>query len=347
MSRIMEFKELFNQIKLAWMRNEETVLVILSEVRGSAYRLPGTKMIMTSSGHMVGTISGGCLEADLYEWAKVVFETKKPYIHRYDLSENEIWSLGIGCKGDLEFIFLPIDPQNTTWLNIDQLLQNEQPFTLLVDMDKGEIAPFDRNGTHLSSNPIHFPEEVIEKVINEFSIQTRAQILSKKESRYLIDVVKRSEQLIIVGAGKDAIPVAKLANNAGFAVTILDSRSHFNNENNFPNCTHITEEIELSHFSDCWWVIMNHHQEKDENSLKLAIESNARYIGVLGPTYRTNEMLENIGYHLESGPIYSPIGLDIGAETIDEVAISIVAELMSIRSGKSAGSLHGKAKIHG
>ena len=92
---------------------------------------------------------------------------------------------------------------------------------------------------------------------------------------------------------------------------------------------------------------MNHHQEKDQESLRLAIESCPRYIGVLGPIYRTNEMLENIGYNLNSGPIYSPVGLDIGAETIDEVAISIVAELMSKRAGRSSKSLHGTVKIHG
>lgn len=349
MSRLLEFKELFHQVKLAWIRNEETVLVILVDAKGSAYRLPGTKMIMTSAGNMYGTISGGCLEADLYEWAKVVFDTKTPLTHRYDLSEKEIWSLGIGCKGDLEFIFLPINPQNTTWLEIGQLLQKEQPFTLIVDMNNGKIAPFDHKGNNLS-NHIDFPIEIIEKALQEFSIQTRAQIFLTNQSRYFVDVVKESEKLIVVGAGKDAIPVANLAYKSGFAVTILDSRNQFNNKQNFPNATHIAEEIEnvdSSSLIDSWWLIMNHHQDKDEKSLQLAIESRPRYIGVLGPTYRTNEMLKNIGYQLESGPIFSPVGLDLGAETIDEVAISIVSELLSIRSGKTAKSLHGKAKIHG
>ena len=84
----------------------------------------------------------------------------------------------------------------------------------------------------------------------------------------------------------------------------------------------------------------------EEESLKLAIESFPKYIGVLGPTYRTNEMLENISYGITSGPIYSPLGLDIGAETMYEVAISIVSELMSVRVGRVASSLHGRTKIH-
>ena len=91
---------------------------------------------------------------------------------------------------------------------------------------------------------------------------------------------------------------------------------------------------------------MNHHQMKDEASLKLAIESNPRYIGVLGPIYRTNEILEKIGYSIDSGPIHSPIGLDIGAENSDEVAISIVSEIMSVRAGRVPRLLHGKVKIH-
>jgi xanthine dehydrogenase accessory factor len=130
MSRLQEFQELFRQMKKAWENNEKTVLVILADVKGSAYRLPGTKMLMTSSGNMVGTISGGCLETDLFEWAKKVFENNKPMNLRYDLSETEIWTLGIGCKGNLEFLFLPIDPENPIWQKTDVFLTQNSPLLL-------------------------------------------------------------------------------------------------------------------------------------------------------------------------------------------------------------------------
>jgi len=348
MSRLQEFHELFHQIQLAWEKNEQTVLVILADAKGSAYRLPGTKMLMTSGGTMVGTISGGCLESDLFEWAQKVFTSNQIMTLQYDLSENEIWSLGIGCKGNLEFIFLPILPQNLLFKKINEILSLNLPFTFIIDMIDGDVAIIDKENNHVSCNT-NIPLKVIDYANNVYSKQTRAEIMAHENKRYYIDIVKPSENLIVVGAGKDAIPVVNLAVKVGFSVTVLDRRTHFNNEQYFPKTTHITSDIEnlvKEDFLDSWWIIMNHHQEKDQASLKLAIESSPRYIGVLGPAYRTNEMLENIGYTINSAPIHSPVGLDIGAESSDEVAISLVSEIMSLRAGRSQNHLHGIEKIH-
>ena len=346
MSNMHEFKELFLHLQNAWRKNEKTVLVILTNVRGSAYRLPGSKMLMTSSGDMFGTVSGGCLEPDLYGWAEKVFETGKPLIHDYDLSDTEIWSLGIGCKGDLQFLFLPVLPNDSNWERVQQLLQQQRSFSLMVNMSTGEIDVIEVQ-EHVSAQNT-FPAAVVQEAQQSFASQTRAKVMTFEQNSYFIDAVKKSEQLIIAGAGQDAIPVAELAHRSGFSVTIIDSRAHFNNEQRFPHATHITNpfEIDFTQLRNSWWVIMNHHQQKDEETLKLAIESQPKYIGVLGPTYRTNEMLMHIGYDMTSGPIYSPIGLDIGAETMDEVAISIISELMSLRAGRKGCSLHGRTKIH-
>ena len=347
MSRLHEFKELFNQITLAWERGEQTVLVILADVKGSAYRLPGTKMLMISDGQMFGTISGGCLENDLYEWAQKVFETKTAMTHRYDLSENEIWSLGIGCKGNLEFLFLPVFSQDDFWQKTHELLLREQAFTMMIDMFSGKKLLIEENRDLYGDDSI--PKQVINRSKTVSNRQTRAEVYTFEDTRFYIDAVRSSERIIIAGAGRDAVPVADLANRAGFAVTVLDARSHLNNDQNFPNTEHLVkepEEIEEAQLQNCWWIIMNHHQLKDEAALRLAIESNPRYIGVLGPIYRTNEMLANVGYSLDSGPIHSPVGLDIGAETSDEVAISIVSEIMSVRAGRIPRMLHGKVKIH-
>jgi xanthine/CO dehydrogenase XdhC/CoxF family maturation factor len=91
---------------------------------------------------------------------------------------------------------------------------------------------------------------------------------------------------------------------------------------------------------------MNNHQSLDEKTLQLALKSDPRYIGVLGPYSRTEEMLINIGQNFSSGPIRSPLGLDIGAETMEEVSLSIVSELMAVRNGRNPMPLHGKVKIH-
>lgn len=348
MSRLHEFQDLFSQIQIAWEKNEQTVLVILTDVKGSAYRLPGTKMLMTSGGTMVGTISGGCLETDLYERATKVFENNKPITLKYDLSDTEVWSLGIGCKGDLDLLFLPILPFHEIWKKVDNLLVLEKSFALIINIDSGETEILEEKCDKLLKDT-NIPIEIIEYAENVFTKQTRAEIINLQNKRYYIDIVKTSERLIVAGAGKDAIPVVDLGNKAGFSVTVLDTRSNLNNVQNFPHAKHITTPIEsltASQLDNSWWLIMNHHIEKDEASLKYAIESHPLYIGVLGPIYRTNEMLNHIGYHLDSAPIHSPVGLDIGAESMEEVAISIISELMSLRVGRTPQYLHGKGKIH-
>lgn len=348
MSRLHEFQELFRQIQIAWKKDEKTVLVILVDVKGSAYRLPGTKMLMTSGGTMVGTISGGCLETDLYEWATKVFENSKPMTLKYDLSDTEIWSLGIGCKGDLEILFLPIFPQDETWRKVEKHLAHEKPFTIIINMENGQTNLLQEIYNKFQNN-VDFPIEIIEYAEKVFTNQTRAEIIEHQNKRYYIDVVKPSEKLIVAGAGKDAIPLVDLAHKAGFSVTVLDTRSNLNNLQHFPHAKHITSTIDNlsdSLLNHSWWLIMNHHMEKDEASLKYAIESNPRYIGVLGPIYRTNEMLNHIGYSVNSAPIHSPVGLDLGAEAMDEVAISIISELMCLRADRTPQYLHGKGKIH-
>ncbi|MER2106743.1 MAG: XdhC family protein [Solibacillus sp.] len=347
MSKMHELKELFHHIQQAWQRQEQVVLVILTDVVGSAYRLPGSKMVMTSSGDLFGTVSGGCLEADLYGWAERVFETGEPLVHQYDLSDTEIWSLGIGCKGNLQFLFLPLFSGEPQWQVVQHLVQLEQGFTLAIDMQTGELAIIEDNSSPLVDSK--FPVEVV-KQAQISSQQTRAQIFLYENRPYLIDTVKQNEHLIIAGAGQDAMPLAVLAYQAGFSVSVTDTRPHFNNEQRFPHAVHLTtpiEELSNNGLENSWWVIMNHHQERDRETIRLALNSQAKYIGVLGPTYRTNDLLQQIGATITSGPIYSPVGLDIGAETMEEVAISIIAEMMSLRAGRVAQSLHGVEKIHG
>ncbi|MFE0507070.1 XdhC family protein [Peribacillus butanolivorans] len=349
MSRLQEFKDVFKNIKLAWERNEQAAIAMQISVKGSAYRLPGTKMMMSSDGQMFGTISGGCLESDLFGWAEKAMEMKTPLTHKYDLSENEVWGLGIGCKGILEMLILPIDQNDVFWKETEEIIQKGQAFSCVLEIPTGRRLLIEKEG-NIIGDLDNLPCEVVEKARNSMDTQTRAEIMSCDGSRFLIDAVKPGEKLIVAGAGRDAVPVADLAAKAGFSVTVLDSRVEFNNPRLFPSVIHLIEnpeEINSNNVTDSWWIIMNHYQEIDEKALQLALKSNPRYIGVLGPMARTKEMLINIGQTFSDGPIYSPIGLELGAETMEEVAISIVAELMTVKNGRNPVPLHGKTKIHG
>lgn len=348
MSRLQEFREVISQVKTAWQHGHKTALLMLMHVQGSAYRLPGTKIMMAEDGTIFGTISGGCLEGDLFGWAQKAMEADKPHLQRYDLSESEVWSLGIGCKGSLEIGILPVNPDDLFWSMTDEVMQRNESFTLIVEMVEGARGLIRQDGS-LYEDGGGVPEEVVAHARARFGRQTRAEVYELGSRRFFIDVVRPSERLIVAGAGLDARPVAELAARSGFSVTVLDPRTGFNTPEAFPSASHLVshpQEVDRRALQGSWWVIMNHHLERDQSCLELALACSPKFVGVLGPLTRTEEMLEQIGRSFSSGPIYAPIGLDLGAETMDEVAMSIVSQLMAVRNSRKAEALHGKSKIH-
>ncbi|TRY23617.1 XdhC family protein [Brevibacillus sp. LEMMJ03] len=348
MSRIQEARDVLQNMKQAWQRNQQTCLLMITEVRGSAYRQPGAKMMMAADGQRFGTLSGGCLENDLFEWSKEAIRQNLPITKQYDLSENDLWTLGIGCKGSLEILIVPVDPEDSFWQTALTVIQEDRPLSLILEIPTGIRVLLDSNGNGWG-DLAQFPDEVRQHALDRTFQRTRAEVLSLGDRRFVIDTMRPNEHLIIAGAGHDAVPLVSVAAQVGFHVTVLDPRKDFNNGFRFPAASHLVVEPDAADpagLQDSWWVIMNHQQRRDEASLALALRSNPRFVGVLGPLSRTQEMLANIGATLSSGPLRAPIGLDVGAETIEEVAISIIAELMMVRSGSSGRPLHGRTKIH-
>ncbi len=348
MSRIDEARQMFARIEQAWAEGEQTVLLTITQVEGSAYRLPGAKMMMTEKAKMLGTLSGGCLESDLYGWAEKVIAEGQPRVVYYDLSENEMWSLGIGCKGKMEVAIFPIRDEDPFWKSVREAIAEDKAISLAIELPTGARVVFDGE-TPIAGDIDQLPKSVVQQLTSRIWSRTRAEVATVDGRRFYIDTMRPNERLIVCGAGHDAVPVAALAAKCGFRVTVLDPRKEFNGEKRFPTAEHLVvepDQADPAELKDSWWLIMNHLQVRDEASLRLALQAEPKFIGVLGPLSRTREMLDNIGANMESGPIHAPIGLDVGAETIDEVAVSIVAELLAARAGRTGGPLHGRQKIH-
>ncbi|CAM3477307.1 XdhC family protein [Hydrogenibacillus schlegelii] len=348
MSHIDEARQVFQRIEEAWSEGERAALLTITQVKGSSYRLPGAKMMMTESGKMLGSLSGGCLESDLYGWAEKAIKEEKPRLVQYDLSESEMWTLGIGCKGTMEVAIFPIHPDDPFWRAVREAVARDGLISLAIELPEGVRVLF--NGTTPIAGDIdRLPESVREQLERRLHDRTKAEVATVDGRRFYIDTMRPNERLIICGAGHDAVPVAALAAKCRFRVTVLDPRKEFNSSARFPGAEHLVvepDEADPAPLAGSWWLIMNHLQMRDEAALRLALGAQPKYIGVLGPLARTREMLENIGADLSSGPIHAPVGLSIGAETFEEVAVSIVAELVAVRSGQTGKPLHGKEKIH-
>ncbi|MBX5466940.1 MAG: XdhC family protein [Firmicutes bacterium] len=349
MSSLLEARETFHAIAEAWARGKKATLALLVSVRGSAYRRPGAKMMMAEDNRMHGTLSGGCLEGDLYQWAELAMADGENRIQSYDLTENDMWGLGIGCKGAVDILLTPVSPEDGFWRETFARAEGLAPFALALELPQGRRTGLDGAGHTWGDPPAPALREAMAEALKS---GTRAAVRAIEGSQWVIDPLLPPDPLVVAGAGHDAIPVVARATEVGFAVTVLDPRAAFNGPSRFPQpgvefLVAEPDAVPPDRLLHRWWVIMNHNQARDEAALRLALASRPRWIGVLGPLSRTREMLTNIGHAFQDGPIVAPVGLDLGAETPEEVAVSIVAQLMAERSGRSATPLAGRERIHG
>lgn len=324
-----------------WHRQGQAVaLLTLVAVRGSAYRRPGAKMVMASNGRMRGTLSGGCLEGDLFLHAEKAMISDEPMVAHYDLTEDEMWGLGIGCKGQVDIWIEPMDLDEPFWSAWREALQRDQVMVWGGQLPQGlrYFAAQNQTWTERQGRAV---------TLNAHDLQALGSTGS--EEGYWWDVLRPPDRLVLAGAGHDARPVARLAQQVGFEVVILDPREAFNTDEHFPNAQHVVRsapDVDPDSVKESFWVIMNHHQRRDEEALKLASLSRPKFVGVLGPRSRTDEMIEHSGVAADQIPLHSPVGLDVGAEGPEEVAVSIVSELMAARKNLTGGPLHGQERIH-
>lgn len=339
-SSLSEAQRVWAAVGAAERRGVSAVLAEVVKVIGSAYRRPGAIMMMAADGHMEGTISGGCLEGDLFLNAESVMEGGPALLVDYDLAEDEMWSLGIGCKGQVQVWVRPA-PVGADRARLVAMLESG-----------GVIA------ATLPGGPVH--TWVADEPWPELPTSTlrRMQAAWEGAGPSVVDDLyvrawRPAEHLVISGAGHDAEPVARMAQEVGFRVTVVDPRPEFNDDRRFPGAEHVVVEpssLSPDRFSDlkgAYWVIMNHHKARDTAALKASVALAPRFIGALGPRRRTDEILASLQLSQDQeAQVHGPLGLDIGADTPYEVALSIVGELMAARKGRTGGILNRREKLH-
>ncbi|KKB36915.1 XdhC family protein [Bacillus thermotolerans] len=257
---------------------------------------------------------------------------------------------------------LPFD----AWLDC---VENEQEGVLATALQEGESNKagrifFSKEGQSVGT----LGDLSLDKQAEEIAVRKLHELNPKSESVTLIDeagqeadifmdVYVPPSTLLIFGAGHDAIPVAKHGASLGMRTIVVDPRPAYNNEERFPEAHRVIadsvkfkEKVHIS--SRTYVVVMNHHLERDQETLKFVLRSSAPYVGVLGPRSRRIRMMEAIegeGVEFEEeqlAKMYSPIGLDIGAVTPEEIAISILAEIIAVKTGHKGGFLQGAEHIH-
>ncbi|REJ77534.1 MAG: XdhC/CoxI family protein [Acidobacteria bacterium] len=348
-------KELREIVAAIRKRSGPAALATVVDVQGSSYRLPGSKMLVFSDGSFVGTVSGGCIEADVLERASRVIISGSPELFFYDTTKDDssVFSLNMGCKGIVRILLERVD-KSSDYLNAfaGSIELGTSGFVVTKLDDGHDQTTIERSflGPDGSVDQGTVPREVSE-LIREMSsaggARRPAEIVEAEGAEYFVESSEPPLHLVIFGAGADAIPLADIAVRIGWRVSVYDHRPVYADENRFPSVADVIVgrpdkalgKIGVGPKSAA--VVMSHNFENDKAYAKALLESDVAYIGMLGPKVRTAELLSSIADATGSGleRIHAPVGLDTGAAEPETIAVSIIAEIQSVFAGRSGGFL--------
>ena len=344
---------------------EAAILTTVVSVEGSSYRLPGARMLITPEGQTFGTVSGGCLESDVLERAKRVLASGKPSVFRYDTTGNEssVFSLNMGCRGIVRILLEPITKDSPViWVlrRVDTERQSHVIATLLDgddDQTGGRIVCSESGEFTVENVSPDLPvtgavrEDCRRLLRTGDGYQFKTYKAEDTDFEFSYETLRPAVALMIFGAGADACPLAEIAHNLGWQASIADHRPAYLTGERFPNARTLhlqsAEDASVPFEPDPMTaaVIMTHNYARDREILSAMLKTDAFYIGALGPKRRTGQLLSELRERGESidaealSRLFAPIGLDIGADTPEAIAVSVAAEIQSVLRGRRGGHL--------
>ena len=336
-------------------------LATVMRVTGSAYRHPGARLLFSSGQVLAGSVSGGCLEAGIVRKGPWLAR-ERPVCVRFDGSreeDDEESPRGTGCDGIVDILLerAGFDAPCAALTVIEECLQREGRAVLATVFESSDpLAPvgarltLDEAGkfsTQLLSGPAWATlAQAAERALAEARATTRT--VSSDGFRALLEVIEAPPHLFVVGAGPDALPLLEFATVLGFGVTVCDSSARVAVRERFAGRAELhlgsigslAEKVAARRTPVA--VVMSHHYPTDLAALEMLLASRAAYIGVLGPRRRTERMLSELFPNPEAltsaqrARVHAPLGLDLGAETPSQIALSAIAEIQAVLAGGSA-----------
>jgi xanthine/CO dehydrogenase XdhC/CoxF family maturation factor len=324
-------------------------------VHGSAYRREGARMLVRPDGTYECSLSGGCLEPAVAEAAARVIDTGEPATVSYDLADDSIWSLNIGCSGAVDIRIERIEDDEVTaaWLGV---LKRGEPAVLVTPLSgavgRRVVYPSGAHVGRLASTVLESRADArARELLSAPYLASTAEAVDGTD--FFFEVNQPPPELVVFGAGQDAVPLVQQAWALGFDRTVVDPRAAYLQSDLFSGARLVLTGFDQLPTSmtlprGAYVVVMSHHMERDGQALRFCFERDPAYIGVLGPRARYEKLLANLKDEGCVPPpwtpdrVHSPIGLAIGAETPEEVAMSILGEILAIRRGFAGGFLAGQ-----
>ena len=365
-----ETQSIIEAYRRAAAENLSAALATVVRVEGSAYRRPGARMLVTEDGRTTGVVSGGCLEGDVRERAARVMRTGQPTLVTYDTTTDDdvVWGLGLGCNGVVDVLIEPTSDRAEHLVRFLDACSKSQDRAAFATVIRSDAAA----DVSLSTRVFLYPDgvaktdagapdcDITRKILADLyaAVRTGVSSLTRYGSdddiEVFIEAVEPIVPLVVFGAGADAVPVVKIARQLGWRVTVVDTHARERSLERFADadavilCRPEDLRVRVTLPESTAAVVMTHNYFHDREVLNALLNRPLRYLGCLGPKRRTERLVSELSDSTETletpwlGRIHAPVGIDVGAETSPEIALSIAAEILAVLRGRAGGPLHAR-----
>ncbi|MGZ8606240.1 MAG: XdhC family protein [Actinomycetota bacterium] len=357
-----ELTDVLSAIESLSARGDRLALATIVAVRGSTYRRPGARLLVPEEGDLVGNISGGCLENDVADVARIVMREGSARIVSFDLTADDdaVWGWGLGCNGAFELFVEPADKAAEVAGALRMALEEERPICMVTILDS--TAPGVAQGDRILVRPggatdRTFGDEALDRAARDVALELLASERSEIREladgvRAFVEVLEPPLRLLVCGAGHDAAPLVKQAAALGWNPVVVDDRPEFLTLERFPEAAGLVlverpdKMAEVANVDErTFVVVMTHNFLRDKEYVRSLLSSPTRRVAMLGPAVRTQRLLDELaeeGVEIDDRDrerLRGPAGLDLGAEGPEEIAAAICAEIVAVKRGRGAGFL--------
>jgi xanthine dehydrogenase accessory factor len=359
---VSEITDVLEAITSLSAKGEKMALATIVAVSGSTYRRPGARLLVPEEGAPIGNISGGCLEGDVVDMARLVMDEGQARLAAWDLTADDdaVWGLGLGCNGAIEVFIEPADKAAEVADALRMALVEEKPISVVTVLESSRDGV--ESGARMIVRPSAAPEGSLGDAEVDAAAASSAEAALRAERseicslpgdvRAFVEVLEPPMRLLVCGAGHDAVPLVRAGAALGWTVEVIDDRPAFLTLDRYPEAAGFVmvetpEELGSKTRVDdrTFVVVMSHNFLRDKDYLRALLGTPAPYIGMLGPAARTERLLKELSDEsLSISPqdrarIHGPAGLDLGGEGPEEIAQSIVAEIVAVKRGREGGFL--------
>lgn len=369
-----ELEKIVAEAERARTSDKTIALATVVGIEGSAYRLPGARMLIADGKWIAGSISGGCLEDDVVLRAGEAIKKDAALVATYDTTSDDdiVFGVGLGCKGVTTILIEPIRPagQGLDFVAFGKacLKGRATGVAATVVQVRGQVNAKTgcRMLSHAGAGATDIEDSELKAKLTTIIGQLAAPgtslitlALEHGSAEVFVERIEPPTPLVVFGAGHDAMPVVRLAKELGWHVTVVDHRPAYATSARFPLADQVVvaapedllARVRLT--GDTLALVMTHNYLRDLKLLEILLPSPVRYLGQLGPRKRTDQLLADLrqrGIHPapdQLSRLYAPVGLDIGSEGPAEVALSILAEMQACISRHRGGFIREcKSPIH-